>query len=57
MLPLTKTCSLLAIYLRKTLNMLILFRFKITIENVMFDYLAGTQVRVFFDLLTLMFLF
>jgi hypothetical protein len=37
--------------------MLILFGFKIIITNVMFDYLAGTPVRVFFDLLTLMFLF
>jgi hypothetical protein len=30
--------------------MLILFRFKILIANVMFDYLAGTPDRVFFDL-------
>ena len=30
--------------------MLILFGFKIIITNVMFDYLAGTPVRVFFDI-------
>ena len=36
------------IYLRNTL----VFRFKIIIANVMFDYLAGTPVRAFFDLLT-----